>query len=266
MEIGKEFQKQTKYYPDKPIITYNIPKPSIYKCYKKMPRINLAKDINIEKLKSLEYYLTHRKSVRKYKNEKVEFEKFSFLLKMACGIAASTEKRKFRAAPSAGATYPIETYVLTGNVEDIEPGIYHYNIYENTLELIKSGDFREELCVACLNQDMLRQAAFTVIWSSIFDRCKYRYFDRAYRYVYLDAGHIAQTFALTAVALGLATCQVGAFFDDNVNALLGLDGEKESVIYMSTAGTESGYISENRSRLRFRASPALCVPSTELSS
>jgi len=74
------------------------------------------------------------------------------------------------------------------------------------------------------------------MWTAVFERCRWKYGERAYRYVYLDAGHIAQNLALAAVSLGLGSCQIAATFDDEVNELLGVDGEEESVLYMSVIG------------------------------
>jgi SagB-type dehydrogenase family enzyme len=105
---------------------------------------------------------------------------------------------------------------------------------------LKAGDFREEAAAAALNQDFLTDGALVFIWTAIFGRSKWKYKERAYRYVYLDAGHIAQNAALAAVALGLGSCQVAALYDDEVNALVGVDGEGESVVYMTVVGYPKG--------------------------
>lgn len=83
---------------------------------------------------------------------------------------------------------------------------------------------------------MVEKADVVFIWSAVFDRSKWKYKQRAYRYIYLDAGHIAQNLALAAVALGLGSCQIAAIYDDEANDLPGLDGTGESVIYMSVVG------------------------------
>jgi SagB-type dehydrogenase family enzyme len=87
-----------------------------------------------------------------------------------------------------------------------------------------------------MGQEMLGKAAVTFVWTAIFERSKWKYRQRAYRYVYLDTGHIAENLALAATSLGLGSCQIGALFDDEVNLIIGVDGIEESVLYMSTVG------------------------------
>jgi SagB-type dehydrogenase family enzyme len=121
-------------------------------------------------------------------------------------------------------------------IEGIEPGIYHYNVRDHALELVRGGDLRQQLAEAALDQDFLADGAAVLAWTAVFARSKWKYRERAHRYVYLDAGHIAQNVALAAVALGLGSCQVAALYDDEVNALLGVDGKEESIIYMTVIG------------------------------
>ena len=116
------------------------------------------------------------------------------------------------------------------------PGIYHYSIADHRLELVRKGALGEELARAALDQGMCARAPAVLIWTAVFERCRWKYGERAYRYVYLDAGHVAQNLSLAAVSLGLGSCQIAATFDDEVNELLGVDGEEESVLYMSVVG------------------------------
>jgi SagB-type dehydrogenase family enzyme len=106
----------------------------------------------------------------------------------------------------------------------------------HALEKLKSGSFNKQLARAALDQDFLAEAAVVFIWTAIFARSSWKYRQRAYRYIYLDAGHIAENLALAAVACHLGSCQVGAFYDEEINALLGLDGREESTIYLSAVG------------------------------
>ena len=117
--------------------------------------------------------------------------------------------------------------------------MYHYNIKNHCLEEIKTGDFREDVTEAALNQQMCYHAAVVIIWTAIFNRSKCKYRERAYRYIYLDAGHIAENLALSATSLHLGSCQIAALFDDEVNDLIGIDGKNESTIYMSVVGNIS---------------------------
>ena len=93
-----------------------------------------------------------------------------------------------------------------------------------------------DIVLAALNQKMCIEAAAVFIWTAVFGRSKWKYKQRAYRYVYLDAGHIAGNLTLAATAAGLGTCQIGAIFDDEVNAIIGVDGKVESAIYLSLVG------------------------------
>ena len=102
----------------------------------------------------------------------------------------------------------------------------------------KLGDFRAFVARAALDQDVVFSANVVFVWTAIFERSRWKYQQRAYRYVYMDAGHIAQNVALGAVALGLSSCQIGALYDDEANVILGVDGVSESTIYMTAVGKE----------------------------
>jgi SagB-type dehydrogenase family enzyme len=157
----------------------------------------------------------------------------------------------YRAAPSAGALYPIETYLVVNQVDDLEPGLYHYRptgmdvlerpIVEgsHSLEKLAVGDLRADIKQAAFDQPMCAKAGVVFIWTAVFPRSVWKYRDRAYRYVYLDAGHIAAHLSLAAVSLGLASCQIAAFYDEEANALLEIDGVHESVLYMSAVGNSA---------------------------
>ena len=143
---------------------------------------------------------------------------------------------EFRTAPSAGALYPIETYLVANIVEDLDQALYHYNIEAHALETLKVGNFAEKTAHAALEQKMFTEAPVALIWTAVFERSKWKYAQRAYRYVYLDAGHIAQNLAVAATSIGLGSCQIGAFFDDEINQIVGVDSIDESAIYLSAVG------------------------------
>jgi SagB-type dehydrogenase family enzyme len=183
--------------------------------------------------------LARRRSVRTFTETPLPLSHLSRLLWAAQGITKKIYGHDLRTAPSAGALYPVETYVAAQTVEGLNPGLYHYDIQHHALELISAGDFRRDVAEAALGQSFTASANVVFIWTAVFGRSKVKYRERAYRYVYLDAGHIAQNLALAAVALGLGSCQIAALFDDEVNALVGADGEEESVIYMTAVGRPS---------------------------
>ena len=185
---------------------------------------------------SVQKALKTRKSIRLYSGEPLTPEVLSFLLWASGGIQRVERGMALRTAPSAGALYPIETYLVLQAVSGIAPGIYHYAVKDHALELLKSGQYGHETTQAALGQKMCLNAAVVFIWTALFARSKWKYDERAYRYIYLDAGHVAENLALAATSIGLGTCQIGALFDDEVNAIVGIDGRDESVIYMSVVG------------------------------
>lgn len=184
--------------------------------------------------------LAKRRSVRAYGHHLLPLADLSRLLWAAQGVTGSHDGYEFRTAPSAGALYPVETYLAAHSVDNLAPGIYHYDVHGHALDLVRAGDFRDEVAAAALGQTFTSAANVVFIWTAVFARSKVKYRERAYRYVYLDAGHIAQNVALAAVALGLGSCQIAALFDDEANALVGTEGEKESVIYMTAVGRPAG--------------------------
>ena len=177
-----------------------------------------------------------RKSIREYKNKPLTVDQLSFLLWASTGLQRIEQDFEFRTAPSAGALYPIETYMIINNIETILPGIYHYNIRDHQLEQLRSGYFSEKIMKAALHQQMCALASVVFIWTAIFNRSKWKYGQRAYRYIYLDAGHIAENLALAATSLQLGCCHIAAMFDDEVNQLINVDGIRESAIYLSVVG------------------------------
>ena len=130
----------------------------------------------------------------------------------------------------------METYLSVQSVAGLDEGLYHYRIQDHSLELLAGGDYREAVSAAALGQSFTEEANVVFIWTAVFGRSGWKYGERAYRYVYLDAGHIAQNLALASVALGLGSCQIAALFDDEANSLIGVDGLEESVIYMTAVG------------------------------
>lgn len=234
--VGDDFHRGTKYQRGDSGASLDwAAKPEVYKTYPSRRQIPLPNQFQIQTLPFLEV-LKKRKSVRSYSPKELHLADLSFLLWASTGIQRRQHNHEFRTAPSAGALYPIETYLSVKNVEEIEKGLYHYNIQTHTLEELKIGFLGEDLAHGALEQRMCEEAQVVFIWTAIFNRSKWKYRQRAYRYVYLDAGHIAQNLALSAASIGLGSCQIGAIFDDEINSILGVDGIEESTIYLSTIG------------------------------
>jgi SagB-type dehydrogenase family enzyme len=185
---------------------------------------------------TLEQALASRRSVRTYSDEPLTLKQLSRLLFAAQGVTGDASGHGLRTAPSAGATYPFEVYAVVNNVKGLDRGIYHYRVLDHAVELVKEGDYRGRIAKAGLGQDMLAQAAVVFALTAVFDRTRFKYGERGYRYVYMEAGHIAQNLALESVSLGLGSVCAGAFYDDDLNALLGVDGAAEAAIYLEAVG------------------------------
>lgn len=236
-EAGDLFQEKTKYFRDKlggrPLLRRSAPEK--YKRYPKNPKFKLGPPSNDGGMPLWEA-INRRRSIRNFSNRPMAKNTLSQLLWASQGITHKAIGFEFRAVPSAGALYPIETYLIVNNVEEIEQGVYHFDVENHELEQLAAGDFRDAIASAALDQDMAYAACVVFVWTAVFARSKWKYDQRAYRYVYLDAGHIAQNVALAAVSSSMGTCQIGALYDDEVNSIIGVDGEEESVLYMTAVG------------------------------
>ncbi|MFQ5962804.1 MAG: SagB/ThcOx family dehydrogenase [Candidatus Scalinduaceae bacterium] len=210
-------------------------KPSQYKDYADAKVIELPKPEY--RGTSVEEAIEKRRSVRNYSKKPITISQLSQLLFSAQGITGKIYGQPLRTAPSAGALYPFEIYVIANNVEGLPQGIYHYAVLNHALELVKSGDFRKEVTSAGLKQEMLGDADVTFVLSAIFNRVRHKYGERGFRYVYIEAGHISQNIYLQATSLGLGSVSVGAFLDNELNQLIDVDGKKEAVIYLHAVGT-----------------------------
>lgn len=164
---------------------------------------------------SLEKAIFLRRSVREFLNRALDEKEISQLLWSSYGV---TNKKGFKTVPSAGATFPMEIYTVS--VE----GIYHYLSEEHSIELVKKGDFRKDLAEAALGQEFIEDAGLSIVICAVYERTTLYYGDRGYRYVYMEAGHIAQNIHLQSVALNLASVAVGAFDDNKVKKVLSLPG------------------------------------------
>lgn len=171
---------------------------------------------------SVEEALARRRSRRAFKDYSLTIEQVSQLLWSAQGI---TEKRiGFRTAPSAGATYPLDIYLVVGKdkVEDLKVGVYHYNPQHHSLIIILEEDQRRELARACLRQQFIEDAQVSIIITAEFSRITNRYGERGIYYAYMEAGHVGQNVYLQAESLGLGTVVIGAFYEEEVSKVLNL--------------------------------------------
>jgi len=240
--IGEKFQEDTKYTPEKiggHYLDWNR-MPDRYKDYDaSFQKISLP-DPRPGRTADIWDAISKRRSVRQYTFQRtMPLKELALLLWATQGITAEFRQFQFRAAPSAGGLYPIETYLMSRDVEGLDPGIYHFRPHRFDLECIRAGDWSMDLAKAALGQRIVADAQVCFVWTAVIERSRWKYRQRAYRYIYLDAGHIAQNLYLAATAAGMGACGIGAFFDDTVNDLIGVDGVQETVVYLASVGMTS---------------------------
>ncbi len=176
---------------------------------------------------SLAEAIARRKSIRRYTRETITQSQLSQLLWSAQGITDVSSER--RSVPSAGATYPLEIFVVCGDncIENIEAGIYWYSPEEHSLHLHYKGDARLDLSEAALAQEYIVEAPLNIVICAVYERTALFYGPRAERYINMEAGHAGQNIYLQATALGLGTVAIGAFDDEPVREVLRLDKQYE---------------------------------------
>ncbi len=182
---------------------------------------------------SLEESLAKRRSIRSYKKEALNVIEISQLLWAMQGV---TERNwGLRTAPSAGALYPLEVYVVAGNVQNLESGIYKYLPDEHSIVKILSGDKRKDLYKSALQQESILEAPVVFVIAAVFERTAIKYGNRSERYVYIEAGHSCQNLLLQATSLNLGAVPIGAFYDDRVKEVINLE-KNEKPIYIIPVG------------------------------
>lgn len=182
---------------------------------------------------SVEEAILKRRSIRSYSDKPLKLEEISQLLWSAQGI--TDQVRQLRAAPSAGALYPLETYIVVGNVSSLENGIYRYDPLNHEIIMTKKGEHRAELALASLGQSCVKKAAVSIVFAAVYDRITKKYGERGIGYTYMEAGHAAQNIYLQAESLDLGTVVVGAFTDDRVKNVVGMK-EEETPLYILPIG------------------------------
>ena len=186
---------------------------------------------------SVEQAIQGRRSVRNFADTPVSLKDVSQILWAAGGATVDGISGPTRAYPSAGALYPLDIYLVAGNVTDLEPGIYRYEWRKHDVVLLRSGDLRADLAKAALSQGMIQDAPFTIVVMAEHAKTARRYGQRgAVRYVSMDAGHLGQNVHLMAESMGLGTVMVGAFMDNEVVKVI--DVKDELPIYMMPVGKE----------------------------
>lgn len=194
--------------------------------------------------KSYEEIVASRRSTRQYSGKSITLAELSYLLKNASGTTGSMrisfQGRKYeyttRSTASGGAIYAVELYVVALNVKNLKPGLYHYQPIGHFLELIKIGYFRKFMKNCIPQTDLLEKSAICLIFTGIFPTKSYKYGERAYRLLALDAGHLGHSIYLSASALDLGTVGLLGFLDDQLNEFLEIDGADETALYCMMLG------------------------------
>jgi len=186
---------------------------------------------------SVEQALAYRRSIRSYEDKPITIEQLSQLLWATYGITQT--RWGFKTTPSAGATYPLEIYVVIApngvvleNGSLLTPGSYKYDPYTHSLKLVKKGDLRYDLYRAALNQEWVLKAPINIVICAVYERTTRIYGERGYRYVHMEVGHAGQNIYLEATALGLGTVAVGAFYDDKVHDVIGAKPDEHPLYIM----------------------------------
>jgi len=177
----------------------------------------------------LEQLLAQRRSIRDYQTTALELSEIGQLLWASQGI---TDLQGLRTAPSAGALYPLELYVVTGRIEGLAQGVYHYDPRHHQLIKTSDGDRRDALTQAALSQGWIKPASTIIVFTADYERTTRKYGKRGKRYDHIEVGHAAQNLFLQSESLGLATVVVGAFNDDEVARVLRLPADIRPLLLM----------------------------------
>jgi SagB-type dehydrogenase family enzyme len=240
--IGQEFMRRTRYneLSDSPQEGGIIPQPPLeLPAPEGVEMIDLPKptDVAVPAM-NLRVAVEGRRSLRKYAETALTLDELTYLLWVSQGVKhVSSRPSTARTVPSAGARHAFETLLLVNRVDGLEPGLYRYMAIDNKLAKLPSPtDINEKITAACLGQSQVATSAVTFIWEAVVERMFWRYVERGYRYLHLDAGHACQNLALGAEQLNCGICPIAAYDDDQLNSVLGLDGVEQFVIYLASVG------------------------------
>lgn len=240
-KIGREFMELTRYaYLETSEQKQGLPQPPLQAEYDSsqqlidLPSPETFPAMNVNLLEFIEM----RTSVRKYAQRPLTVDELSYLLWCTQGVKmVMSDAATFRTVPSAGARHAFETYLLINNVEGIVPGLYRFLALEHKLLAVKlDAAVADEIVTACLEQKFIKTSAVTFLWVAAAARMKWRYGERGYRYLHLDAGHVCQNLYLAGEAIGCGTCAIAAFEDEQINNALGIDGVDQFLIYLAAVG------------------------------
>ncbi len=215
--------------------------PSLYKIYRSKPRLKLP--TGPSPAISLHNALAARRTIRRFRRSPASARDVGSILRGTWGQTGWLESSIFgklvrKSSPSGGSRHPIECYLIAWNVEGLARGVYHYNVRDDVVELLKAGDFRDAAVEIASGHEWVRDAAFLCVMTAVADRTFWKYrSSKAYAIFLLDAGHLGQTFLLLAAAHGLGGFTTAAIQHTRAEKLIRLDGVTEFPVYLCGAGT-----------------------------
>lgn len=238
-EVGKVFLEQTKLKNLGSLAqTQGTSQPSLeLPADKTLPLIQLTHPENLSFGKvEFKQLMDQRRTLRKYSSAALSLDELAYLLWSTQGVQKKTETTTLRPVPSAGARHAFETYLLVNQVEGLTPGVYRYLALEHQLIAVNLSKGILEKLIEASRQKFIAEAPVCFMWIAVTERMTWRYGDRGYRYLFLDAGHVCQNLYLSAESIHCGACAIDAYLDDEMNQLLGLDGEEQFLIYMASVG------------------------------
>jgi SagB-type dehydrogenase family enzyme len=206
--------------------------------YSGFPVVELPPTLPLKNV--LDDILLARMSIRELRPSPLSLSTLATILHYAYGVTRDNKgtgyPRPFRVVPSGGGLYPLEIYFHSNSIEGQRAGIYHYNPSKHNLRLLDAGDKTDRILQSMIYPEIIAGASLLIFITALFERTVFKYADRGYRFILLEAGHVAQNVNLVVTALGLGSVNIGGFYDREIDELLGLDGVTHSTIYMVSIG------------------------------
>jgi SagB-type dehydrogenase family enzyme len=212
------------------------------KPYADFPKLALPSSLPASR-RSFDDVLYTRQTARAFGAGSIHLEQLAKVLVMSYGVnrnnAGSSFPRPFRVIPSGGALYPLEIYIHATRVDGLQAGLYHYDPEDHALDVLRTVDESETISRMMVQDELGRTASAIIMITAVFPRSTFKYGDRGYRFILLEAGHLCQNANLTAQEMQLATTNIGGYNDRAIDRFLGLDGVNESTVYMLLVGRSS---------------------------
>jgi SagB-type dehydrogenase family enzyme len=239
--IGRDFMRKTQFkLMDPTDQSQNQPgPPGFYPPHPALPVIDLPdpQTVTLEEV-SLRKAIEDRKSEREFLVDKsITLDALSYLLWSTQGVKEADQMDTFKTVPSAGARHPLETFLLIQRVDSLDTGLYRYIGPSHQLQNLQAGDdIVAAISATSLQPELIQNSLATFIWTAVAYRTTWRYGDRGYRYIHLEAGHVGQNLYLASQMVGCGVCTTAAFNDDDLNRALGIDGNDRFAVYMGAIG------------------------------